>query len=147
MKKDDIFEMVRRCGNIAYEQGNAITKSLDNLGQEQATANKLKEQEMLQRDRVDIALKDYEEMKALIKTQREQLEKYDTIWKAFNIDEFIPHIDTSSIKGTVCDDYPRCIKTIHITFDTIPTFMERRYDIPSFSKDVYNNSNSNKRRF
>lgn len=139
MKKDDIFNMLRRAGNIVYEQCQQIQAQLNKLLEVQETQTKQKAKELNARDRVDISLKDYEELKNIISHYENDISKYMEIFKKLGIEKFVDKITPEAIAKTQIMFNPITQEEIYtISFTIKPQLFEH---------NAYNNNKSNKRRF
>lgn len=69
------------------------------------------------KDRVDISLKQYEEMKKQIETLKEQNEKYINIFERMGVEEWANDIEPSTIEVATMKDPIRLSTRVHIQFE------------------------------
>lgn len=69
------------------------------------------------RDRVDISLKDYEQLNRDLRDLREILERYKTIFETLKIGEYIDYIDPHSMVITTSKDPARISTRVFVQFE------------------------------
>ena len=95
---------------------NRSNSELENISSELVKQNRLKDialqqermladREFLVKDRVDISLKEYIEMKAELEKSREKLVRYEDLFEKFCIAKFLPFI---------CDGEEIQVETVHL---------------------------------
>lgn len=70
------------------------------------------------KDRVDISLKQYEEMKRKIETLEEQNEKYKNIFERMGVEEWANDIEPNTIQVSTMKDPVRLSTRVHIQFES-----------------------------
>lgn len=70
------------------------------------------------KDRVDISLKEYEDMKSKIEILEEQNEEYRAIFERMGIDKWVNDIEPSTIEIATMKDPIRLSTRVHIQFES-----------------------------
>jgi hypothetical protein len=111
------------------EQMAIITQNLDKIGNTIARQNSLDREridfekskfmtEQKNKDRVDISLKHYEEMKRMIEILEEQNERYKAIFERMCMDKWVDDIEPSTIEVATMKDPVRLSTRVHIQFES-----------------------------
>lgn len=95
----------------------AITSQKDLMHERNRLERARLEWEQETKDRVDISLKQYEEMKSQIETLKEQNEKYINIFKRMGVEEWANDIEPSTIEVATMKDPIRLSTRVHIQFE------------------------------
>lgn len=110
------------------EQMAIITQNLDKIENAIARQNSVDRErldfekskfmtEQKNKDRVDISLKHYEEMKRMIEILETQNEKYRTAFERMGVEEWVNDIEPSTIEVATMKDPIRLSTRVHIQFE------------------------------
>lgn len=117
-RKPKIKETLASVDINVYGIQDAIIKQ-NKIAKEQLEFEKNKfEFETKNKDRVDISLKRYEEMKSQIETLKEQNEKYRNIFERMGVEEWANDIEPSTIQVATMKDPIRLSTRVHIQFES-----------------------------
>ena len=123
------------------QQINLINSNLDDISNEIAKQNKLKDIELQQKekqfnweketkDRVNISLKDYEQLKADLDKYKQKSLHYQQIFDSLKLGCYLDFIDPHSIVIATTKDTMRLQTRVHIQFDCNEMF-EFQHETPS----------------
>lgn len=95
----------------------AITSKKDLMHERNKIEKARLEWEQETRDRVDISLKEYEQLKRDLGVLRDKLERYETVFETLKINEYIDYIDPNSMTISTLKDPARLSTRVLIQFD------------------------------
>lgn len=121
-KKPTTKDYIKFVCDGLYTINEAITSQKDLMHERNRLERARLEWEQETKDRVNISLKEYEEMKNQIKTLKEQNEKYINIFERMGVGEWANSIEPSTIEVATMKDPIRLSTRVHIQFES------RHYD-------------------
>ena len=95
-----------------------IIKQTEEIEKQNALQKEKLEWEKETKDRVDISLKEYEEMKRKIAVLEEQNEKYKTAFDRIGATEWVDSIEPSTVEVATMKDPVRLSTRVHIQFES-----------------------------
>lgn len=95
----------------------AITSQKDLMHERNKIEKARLDWEQETRDRVDISLKEYEQLKRDLGDLRDKLERYETVFKTLRINEYIDYIDPNSMTISTLKDPARMSTRVLVQFD------------------------------
>jgi hypothetical protein len=95
----------------------AITSKKDLMHERNKIEKARLEWEQETRDRVDISLKEYEQLKRDLGDLRGKLERYATVFETLKINEYIDYIDPNSMTISTLKDPARMSTRVLVQFD------------------------------
>lgn len=116
-KKPKIKDYLRHISNSNEEMASAIRENNGLLIEQTEIEQKKLKHEIETKDRVNISLKQYEEMKSQIETLKEQNEKYINIFERMGVEEWANDIEPSTIEVATMKDPIRLSTRVHIQFE------------------------------
>lgn len=117
-KKLKIKDYLRDISNSNEETASAIRENNRLLIEQTEIEQKKLKYEIETKDRVDISLKRYEEMKRMIEILETQNEKYRNIFERMGVEEWANDIEPSTIQVATIKDPIRLSTRVHIQFES-----------------------------
>lgn len=117
-KKLKIKDYLRDISNSNEEMVSTTRENNRLLAEQTEIEQKKLKHEIETKDRVDISLKRYEEMKRMIEILETQNEKYKTIFERMGIEEWANDIEPSTIEVATMKDPIRLSTRVHIQFES-----------------------------
>ena len=117
-KKLKIKDYLRDISNSNEEMVSTTRENNRLLAEQTEIEQKKLKHEIETKDRVDIRLKRYEEMKRMIEILETQNEKYKTIFERMGIEEWANDIEPSTIEVATMKDPIRLSTRVHIQFES-----------------------------
>lgn len=116
-KKLKIKDYLRDISNSNEEMASAIRENNRLLIEQTEIEQKKLKHEIETKDRVDISLKEYKEMKSKIELLEIKNKKYETIIDKIGLKEYEENIELDTIKVHTAYDPARMRKTVRIMFE------------------------------
>ena len=116
-KKLKIKDYLRDISNSNEEMASATRENNRLLIEQTEIEQKKLKHEIETKDRVNISLKQYEEMKRMIEILETQNEKYRTIFEGMGVEEWANDIEPNTIEVATMKDPIRLSTRVHIQFE------------------------------
>ena len=126
-RKEKEFERILKLQTLSkIENQNQLNRQSIKQQKEQFEAYQMLELEKLKvKDRVDLSLKEYNEMRELLKDYKERNNLLRNIIEKFKLYDFVDDIDPNTVQSLIVEDPIHYRKKITLTFE-ISTFPKRR---------------------
>lgn len=119
MTQKQILESIKYVNQRQLTEQKEFNQKMIQLKEQE---NNLKEQELKNRNRVDISLVEYEQMQQEIKTLKEINKRYENVFEHFKLSEYLHRINENTIEVSSYQDYPKNKTIIKITFELIKDY-------------------------
>lgn len=95
----------------------AITSQKDLMHERNRLERARLEWEQKTKDRVDISLKEYEQLKRDLRDLRGKIERYETVFETLKLNEYMDYIDPNSMTISTLKDPARISTRVFIQFE------------------------------
>lgn len=117
-KKPKIKDYLRYISNSNEEMASAIRENNRLLIEQTEIEQKKLKHEIETKDRVDISLKEYEQLKRNLEQYKANAEHYKDIFDIMNIAEYLDSIEPNTIRITTMKDPVRLSTRVNIQFES-----------------------------